>query len=193
MKEIWKDVVGYEGLYQVSNLGKIKSLSREYCHGNQYGVRTKKIDEKIMKQQITAFGYCSVKLSKNKVCKHFQVHRLVAEAFILNPNNYPVVNHKDINKQNNCVDNLEWCTQKYNVLHANQHGLFENRIRKLKKYIGQYDMEGNLIKLWDSARDAQKELKLKGYSNIRECCKGKRKTAYGFIWKEYDFEKGEII
>ena len=101
--EIWKDVKGYEGLYQVSNLGRIKSL------GN---LQNRK--EKLLKINIRN-GYCTTYLYKNNKKKSFLCHRLVAEAFISNPDNLPQVNHKDENKLNNCVENLEWCTAKYNV------------------------------------------------------------------------------
>lgn len=103
MVEIWKDIKGYEGLYQVSNLGRIKSL------GN---LQNRK--EKLLKVNIYN-GYCIVYLYKNNKKKSYLCHRLVAEAFIPNPDNLPQVNHKDENKLNNRVDNLEWCTSKYNV------------------------------------------------------------------------------
>ena len=101
--EIWKDVKGYEGLYQVSNLGGIKSL------GNSQNRK-----EKLLRTSIRN-GYCTTYLYKNNKKKSFLCHRLVAEAFIPNPDNLPQVNHKDENKLNNCVENLEWCTAKYNV------------------------------------------------------------------------------
>lgn len=105
--EIWKDIEGYKGLYQVSNLGRIKSL------GNN---KNKK--EKILKSHYDNNGYYSIVLYKNNNRKKYLIHRLIAEAFIPNPNNLPCVNHKDENKQNNNVDNLEWCTQKYNMKYS---------------------------------------------------------------------------
>ena len=99
--EYWKDIKGYEGLYQVSNLGRIRK------------------ENKIISPW-TQLGYKIVVLWKNKKCKKFRVHRLVAEAFILNPNNYTQVNHKDEDKSNNSVENLEWCTQKYNNSYGNR-------------------------------------------------------------------------
>ena len=112
MKEIWKDIKKYKGLYQVSNLGRIKSLykwdvsKKQYVKGN-----------KILKLN-TRNNYYIVQLTKNKERKSKQVHRLVAEAFILNLENKPFINHIDFNTKNNRVDNLEWCTQKENVNHS---------------------------------------------------------------------------
>ena len=115
MKELWKDIEGYEGLYQVSSLGAIRSLdryrNRPSKSGNMYIQRYK---GKVLKQTLND-GYFTIYLHKDGVNKFYSVHRLVAKAFIPNPNNLPQVNHKDENKQNNCVENLEWCTAKYNV------------------------------------------------------------------------------
>lgn len=113
--EIWKDIEGYEGLYQVSNFGKIKSLGNKNCHKN----------ELILKLGIRNTYYV-INLTKNNNRKSFQVHRLVANAFIPNPYNYPIVNHKDENPLNNNVDNLEWCTQKHNVIHS-KHKMYKQR------------------------------------------------------------------
>ena len=107
MKEIWKDIKGYEGLYQISNYGEVKSLEKKA------GFSTRK--EKILKQHLDKDGYVKVYLCKNNKVKFLSVHRLIAEAFIPNPNNFPQINHKDENKQNNKIENLEWCTCKYNI------------------------------------------------------------------------------
>lgn len=104
-EEIWKDVSGYEGLYQISNKGRIKSFI------NNKGI----CREKILKLVLKKTGYLQITLHKNKQQKVFRVHKLVALAFLPNPNNLPFINHKDENKSNNCVDNLEWCDEKYNV------------------------------------------------------------------------------
>ena len=112
MKEIWKDIKGYEGLYQVSNLGRVKSFN--YMNTGKEKIKTLTLQKKHpMKQG----GYLQTTLYKNKQTKTVVVHRLVAEAFIPNPDNLPQVNHKDHDKTNNCVDNLEWCTAKYNSNH----------------------------------------------------------------------------
>ena len=107
MEEIWKPVVGYEGLYEVSNLGNVKTL-------HYYGGRR----QKLMSLGKRSDGYLTVGLSKNGICKHYSVHRLVAIAFIPNPDNLEMVNHKDENKENNNADNLEWCTRSYNQLYS---------------------------------------------------------------------------
>lgn len=111
MKEIWKDIKGYEGLYQISNLGRIKSLERKIIRQHS---TTMLLKEKILKQQ-NMNGYKIVRLSKNNTIKQYLVHRLVAVAFIKNPNNYKEINHKDEDKSNNKLDNLEWCSHNYNI------------------------------------------------------------------------------
>ena len=103
-KRVWKDIPGYEGLYQVSNTGKVRSLNYR---------RTGK--KQILKQYINNTGYKRVALRKNNKVKWYLVHRLVAQAFIPNPHNYPIINHKDENPANNAVWNLEWCTMDYNI------------------------------------------------------------------------------
>ena len=122
--EIWKPVVGYEGLYEVSNWGIIKALPKIDEDGH-------KRKERLLKPCYDSKKYLIVKLSKNKITKNYKVHRLVAEAFIPNPNNLPQVNHKDENKTNNVVTNLEWCDAKYN----NSYGTRKERISKsMKEY-----------------------------------------------------------
>ena len=113
MKEIWKDIKGYEGIYQVSNMGKVKSLKRTINNSTTYGGKAT-IKERILKPKKDKDGYEAVGLNKDGKRKDFRVHRLVADAFIPNPNNYPIVNHKDEVKDNNVVSNLEWCTVRYN-------------------------------------------------------------------------------
>ena len=127
--EIWRDIKGYEGLYQVSNLGRVKSLER-YVKGKD-GLRL--VKEIIMSISVCRTnGYFKVILHKDGKQKRYQVHRLVAEAFIPNPDNLPIVNHKDENKINNCVWNLEWCTYSYNLTYGNRLLKFRNTLLKYK-------------------------------------------------------------
>ncbi len=115
MIEEWRDIIGYEGLYQISNIGRIKTLSKFAGRSNR--------KEKIMKQSFNSKGYLHIVLSKNNISQTCRVNRLVALNFISNPDNLPQVNHKDGIKANNRVDNLEWCTSKYNVNHSIYTGL----------------------------------------------------------------------
>ena len=110
--EEWRYIEGYEGLYQVSNEGRIKSLNREIVYKDG---RKKILPEKILHNFLSDLGYYHVMLSKNGIPKRYKVHRLVAKAFIPNPNDLPIINHKDENPKNNTVENLEWCTQDYNI------------------------------------------------------------------------------
>lgn len=152
--EIWKDCKGYEGLYQVSNLGRIWSIKRQ----------------KYLKGCGDKDGYLRVSLTaKNGKVKTEKIHRLVAIAFISNPLGLPVVNHKDENKQNNTVDNLEWCSVGYNTIYSR----------------GKPVLCVELNKVFDCSQSAMRELGICG-SAIRGCCKGKGKTAGGYHWRYYD-------
>lgn len=179
--EIWKDVKDYEGLYQVSNLGKVKSLDRYLKNNNGYALKRGKMLNVIKRKD----GYLQVTLSKNSIIKPFKIHRLVAEVFIDNPNKYICVNHKDENKENNILDNLEWCTYKYNNTYGTR---LIRQVEKNNKEIYQYDKDMNLIKIWKSGR----ELKENGFSSssISRCCNGKRKTSGGYIWSFLNIERG---
>lgn len=120
MKEIWKDIEGYEGYYQVSNLGRVKSMERLITYTNSKGVTSHfPVEEKIIVQRTDRGGYRRVSLKKDKGRKLCLVHRLVAQAFIENQDNLPLVNHKDENRGNNNASNLEWCTSKYNLNYGN--------------------------------------------------------------------------
>lgn len=128
-----------------------------------------------------------VGLTKESKIKTKAIHRLVAETFIPNINGFPQVNHKDGNKENNNVNNLEWCTNEYNMEEAWRLGLRNSIFKKGKEHhrsvaVKQYDLEGNLIKQWYCVKDIEREL---GFDNrnICACCRHKRPTAYGFIWK----------
>lgn len=175
-KEVWKDVVGYEGIYQVSSLGMVKSLSREVRNGYNYS-RVYKLEETILKNTFRG-DYKIAILSKDGVKKSISIHRLVALTFIPNPNNLPQVNHKDEDKTNNRVDNLEWCTRKYNINYGTS---ITRRSNNRYKPIYKCDLHGNVIKRYDSSTHA----KLDGYcnSNIIKCCKGKLLTYRGYKWR----------
>ena len=170
--EIWKEIKNYENLYEVSNYGKIKSINRIIKRGKNGNIPIK---ERILKSSINVSGYKTVALSKNNKKKIIPIHRLVAQTFISNPKNLPCVNHKDENKLNNCVDNLEWCTVKYN----NNYGSKRN---KISKKVIQYDKNKNIIKEWNSIIDVQRISNINN-SNIVQCCKGKRKRAGGYVWE----------
>ena len=133
-------------------------------------------------------GYPIIRLSKNSKLSTKLVHRLVAEAFIPNPNNYPVINHIDCKKTNNNVNNLEWCTQKHNVRESFKNGLQKapkGKESTCSKRVEQYDLEGNFIRIWDCTMDIQRELGINN-SYISSCCLGKKKTSHGYIWRYAD-------
>ena len=164
-KEIWKDIPNYEGLYQVSNLGRVKSLPKK--DGFVYLEK-----ERILKPLIVN-GRNRVVLCKNKKKKNYYIYQLVAKTFIPNPNNYPIINHINGIPNDDAKDNLEWCTYKHNSIHAVNNNL-------IKHYkIAQYSLNGELIKIYNSRH----EIKNIDQSSITRCCNGKRKTAGGYKWK----------
>lgn len=167
-KEIWKDIPGYEGLYKISSFGYIMSIRRK----------------KLIKNYKRKDGYIQVRLTKSKKVKNFLLHRLVAVTFIENINNYEFINHKDGNKENNCINNLEWCDRSYNILHAYDNGLIKKR-----KKVKQYDKNNNLLNTYASIMEASKETNI-DRAHISTCCKGKKcyKSAGGYIWR-YVYEK----
>lgn len=186
--EIWKDIPEYEGLYQVSNWGRVKSLKGK---------------EKILKLQPNSNGYLRIGLSKNGNVIYFFVHRLVASVFLKNDNNHPCVNHKDENPSNNHVDNLEFCTHEYNMNYGtiierkrkSMKGKFdgnnnpfygqkhtEESKKKMSTPIIQYSKENVFIKEFESITQASIELNILKTS-ICNCLKGKSKHCNGFIWR----------
>lgn len=182
MKEIWKDIEGYEGLYQVSNLGNIKS-----CYSRRYK------SEPIMKLVTHHTGYLVVTLCKNGKRRQCRVHTLVAKAFIPNPNNYPIVNHIDGNKANNHSLNLEWTTYKANTNHAISIGLMNpkdtpkrmGKANLFSKPVIQYDLSGNFVKLWDCQSDAARSFGCDPRS-ISAAVDNSHKTCMGFMWRSFD-------
>jgi len=180
-KVIWLPVVGYEGLYEVSSNGLVRSIYRY---------------KRVLKPMISNSGYERVDLFKNKTRKQFSVHRLVAQAFCDNPNNFDVVNHKDECKTNNNYENLEWVSHADNCSYgtaiarrlsntdySKRRVNNENQIRVCSKPISQYSKDGEFIKNWKSASECSRETGI-SISGIRGVCTGKRKTVKGFIFKE---------
>ena len=175
MLEIWRDIKNYEGIYEVSNLGRIKSISRNGT-----------IKENRILKPNKVMGYSQVGLQKYGTRKYKKIHRLVAEAFIPNPENKKEVNHKDGNKANNCVDNLEWVTTSENQLHSYYE--LKNNI----KSVIQLSLNNEIIKEWESIAKAEQELKISN-ADICKCCKGKRKTAGGYKWRYKENIGGMIL
>lgn len=161
--EEWAQIKGYEGVYEVSNLGRVASI--------RGGKR------KILKPSKPT-GYFQVVLSKNNSKRTYRVHRLVAEAFIPNPENLPVINHIDEVKTNNFVENLEWCTVKYNTNYGT--GLSRSVDGRSKEVVA-YDQSGNIIHRFKSIKEAGRN----GFSSghISSCCRGRRKSHRGLHWK----------
>ena len=168
VKEVWKPVPGYESLYDASNYGRIRSMWYEKV--------------KIIKPQKVK-GYLRVNLCKDGKRKNFYVHRLVAMAFIPNPDNLPMINHKDECKTNNIPENLEWCDVSYN----NSYGTLPERQSQnqlnnpiTSKTVYQYTLDGVLVRVWPSAAEAGRN----GFKTacISLCCNGKLKTHKGFLW-----------
>jgi hypothetical protein len=172
-EEIWKPVVGYEGLYEVSNMGRVRKLVRVP-----------------MKPKAEKYGYQRIGLYKDGKHKQFLVHRLVAEAFIDNPNDLPIINHKDECPSNNAVENLEWCTYKYN---ANYGTALKRKSENIpnKKKIMSIDKKTGEKKTYNSIADAYYDVtKRKKYTgSISEAASGKRKSAYGKYWVYVDLEE----
>ena len=186
--EIWKSIKGYEGLYEVSNLGNVRSVDRTVNTALNHGTRI--VKGKIIKPILTNKGYFQVCLSKECKLKYASIHRLVAEAFIDNPENLPVVNHKDGNKLNNRVDNLEWCTYQYNHWHARENGLLVNMGRyQCTKYIqcvetGMIFEAGVDAARWLSENENLTDTQIRiRAQNILRCAKGGTPRAYKYHWQ----------
>ena len=215
MEEIWKDIKGYEGLYQVSNTGKVKSLEKLKWNGRGY----QKLPERIMKGKKCGRGYLQVRLFKDGKSKNYYLHRLVAVAFIPNPDNLPQVNHRNEIKTDNCVDNLEWCDAKYNSNYGTKNQRIAEKLRgrkhseeaikkmseklrgrklpeeiikkiaeKNSKPVYSVDRETGLITYWKSACEASRQTGI-DQGNITRCCQGKMKSAGNHIWFYADSEE----
>ena len=151
-----KDIVGYEGLYAITPEGEVWSYR----------------NERFLTPYTDKDGYLIITLYKNGQKKMHKIHRLVAMAYLPNTENLPQINHRDENKANNCLQNLEWCDCKYNINYGTRND-------KIKKPILQYSLNGEFIREWPSATDVGKEVR----GAIYDCIRGKQKTAINFIWK----------
>ena len=166
--ETWKEIAGYEGIYEVSDLGRVKSL------GNN---KSKK--EKILKPLNNTRGYLQVMLCKDGHTKRLLVHRLVAKAFIPNPNNLETINHKDEDKTNNFVSNLEWMSIKDNTNYGTRN---KRMAEALSKKVQMFDKStGELLATFPSTMEAGRKTGI-NQSHICSCCNGNRKSAGGFVW-----------
>ena len=174
LDEVWKDVDGYQGHYQVSNLGRVRSLTRTIK--GRWGLQ---IEQGQIMSPVERNGYLRVCLKKDGKGRNFPIHRLVAIAFIQNPNNLPEVNHINENKKDNRLCNLEWCDRKHNCKYGTRT---ERLSKKLSKEVLQLTMAGEVVAKFKSAKDVQRKL---GYSSsyICECCNGKHKSLHGYKWR----------
>lgn len=174
-EEIWKDITGYEGLYKVSNLGRVKSLNY------------RRTGKEHLLSQVLCSGYLHVGLSKNGKFKIFKVHRLVSQAFIDNPNNLPFVNHLDENKLNNKVNNLEWCSCEYNNNYGTRisralESLNLRNCKNAERPVLQFTKDGKFVNEYRSLHEAERCTGI-DFTSIVSCCKGRRFTAGCFTWK----------
>lgn len=178
--EIWKDIIWYEWLYQVSNLWYVKSLNYK-----------RNWKEKILKSWISWKWYIQIKLCKNWLQKTYILHRLLLQSFMPNPQNKPAVNHINWIKNDNRLENLEWCTYKENSIHCfnilwfkwSQYWKFWKDNPSSKK-VNQYDLQWNFIKTWDCIKDIEKELEIRNEC-ISRCCKWKYKTSWWYKWEYF--------
>ena len=175
-KEIWRPIKGYEGYYEVSSYGNVRSVNRIIAHSDGKMEHHK---GKLLKCK-EKNGYLLVQLCKNGKHTTFFIHRLVAQCFIPNPDSFPIINHKDEVKTNNCVDNLEWCTHRYNNCYGT---VLQRRAEKHSKAVLQIDKETDeIVEEYTSMIEAARNIKSR-QANISNCCRGKIKSAYGFKWR----------
>lgn len=185
--ELWKPIAGYEGIYEVSNLGRVKRLAySEKIYKSGVYPYVRQHADKILKGSISkSHGYYVVTLTKNGESKHYLCHRLVAEAFIPNPDNLPFINHKDETRLNNRADNLEWCTPLYNTRYGDAILRSVNSRAKSKKgwkRVFQYDIYGNFIASYESINEVEKKNGFKSISISNSCHKYNTKR-FGFYWR----------
>lgn len=176
----WKEIEGYEGYYEVNNTGEIRSVERMIIdvNGKQYHRKSQ-----VLRKQISKDGYYKVVLNKDGKSKTFLLHRLVAQAFIPNPDKLPQINHKDENRLNNNIENLEWCDPKYNC----NYGTHKQKLSELFKNYPLYSkpvlqyLNGELIKEWESMMECERH----GFdhSAIRRCCLNEQKQHKGYNWR----------
>ena len=181
--EIWKPISGYEGFYEVSNLGRIRSLERivECSDG-----RKRKIKDRTLKGSSYSGGYSGVTLHKDGCAKFVNIHRIVAEAFVPNPLEKEEVNHKDENPSNNHASNLEWVTHKENINYGTRTERAREATTKLQgKAVQQFSKDGKLVAEYESISIAYRATGA-FISNIVKCARGEYKTAGGYIWKYKD-------
>ena len=174
--EVWQDIPGYEGLYQVSTYGRVKSLDHYVSNNHRNGLSLKK--GRILEPQKYK-GYRSICFSKDSVVRRFQIHRIVANVFIPNFNGYPIINHIDVNPSNNRVENLEWCTYSYN---NNYDNAVSKRAVQLMKKIAMYDKNGNLLYEYDNSKEAGKDLGV-SVGAIQKACTNRNKSCKGYVFK----------
>lgn len=185
--EIWKDIKDYEGRYQISSYGRVRSIKRTANH--IHGVRT--VNSKLLKLN-TSHRYSNISLSKNSLMSRFTIHRLAASHFIPNPEDLPQVNHIDGDRRNNHVSNLEWCTASHNQKHSYRIGLKSpinmgklGSLNYNSKPVTQYDMKGNYIAEFSATHEACRITGI-NQGTLAACARGKRKSAGGYTWKYKD-------
>ena len=181
MKELFRDVAGYEGLYQVSNFGVIRSLG---MWANSKNGSKRFVKGRVLKPSKDTDGYLHVALYKDCNVKWCTVHRLVAQAFIPNPENLPQINHIDENKQNNCVENLEWCSYAYNINHGTRNERVAETMTngKLSKKVLQLTLDGKIVREWLSTAECHRN----GFDSgvVSKCCNNKY-GLQGNVYKGY--------
>ena len=177
--EVWRPVRDFEGLYEVSNLARVRSLDIKTYQRFPSGVFSYVTRKGVMKKQYINRGYLSVRLNKDGVGFTKFVHRLVAEAFVPNPDNLPEVNHKDEDRTNNLPRNLEWCTNLYNVNYGT--GKYR-KTENYRKQIEQLTLDGQHVAYFESARQCARVTTYK-QAALWQALNGKTKTAYGYQWR----------